>query len=205
MSGRLKLQVVVALLAGALFAGPLRAGMITYELTADTSSLFQGPGGFVNIDLTAATPPSSASVSLTVSGVSTDGTLGAVGTMLGTAAGDLTTPGGVTMNNTMANNVLTQDFTVHSFFDVFVEIQGSEIGAGATGPFSGTQISIGFLDSKGTNGGAFFTVNSDGTISESSNGIITVTPVALPEPASVTLLCTGTLLACGWLSRRRAA
>ena len=43
----------------------------------------------------------------------------------GTASGDLTTPGGVVENNSQFTyNDLNQNFTVGSFFDVFVTLSG---------------------------------------------------------------------------------
>jgi len=117
------------------------------------------------------------------------------------------------MNNSMLTNELTQDFSVHSFFDVFVDIQGSEIGPGATGPWTGTEISITIYDSGAGSEGASFLVNPnidangnpiiDGTVgTSSSNGVLVIPATSVPEPSSIGLLGLGAVVAGGVLRRR---
>jgi hypothetical protein len=206
--------VLVALLADAGLVGTAMAGSIAYEISFDTSGLIPGPGGLVDVSLGVSIPPASPSVSVQVFNPTTDGVLGAATPIAGTAAGDLTTPGGVTANNTMAVNELSQNFTVGSFFDVFVTISGSEIGPGAVGPWSGSVFSLSLFDSGTGMEAAVFTVNPhvddsgnpivDGTIGITSIGAV---EVAVPEPTSIVLLGLGlgAILAVRRLRKRRAA
>ena len=161
---------------------------MTFEILVNTSGLAQGPGGLIDMQLSPAYPPGSPSVSALVFNPTTDGTISSGASLsdpaTGTAAGDLTTPAGVSMNNT-AFSEIGQDFTVASFFDVFVTISGTEIGPGAVGPFSGTVISLTVFDSGSGMESTTFTVNPnidgngnpiiDGTIGYStSDGNVTV-------------------------------
>ena len=145
-------------------------------------------------------------------GVITDGTLGSVVMETGTAAGTL--PGAVTMNNTGASppNELLQNFTVHSFFDIFVTISGPEVGPGSS-VFSGTTFSVLVGDSGGLFTGATGYVNPnfpptiDGTVSFLPGTGVVVTQV-VPEPSSVVLMGLGLagIVAVGrWRSKRVAA
>jgi hypothetical protein len=206
--------------AGAGLFNPAQAGSVTYEILADTSSLIPGPGGLIDISLNPASSPGSASVAALTFGPITDGTLGTSTPISGTATGDLTTPGGVTADNTQPANELTQNFSVGSFFDVFVTLSGSEIGPGAVGPFTGTVFSLFVFDAQSNFEGAQLTVNPnvdgngnpiiDGTIGIMTTGpqvqVILVSGI-VPEPASVMLLGIG-LIAIAGSSRfrhRRAA
>jgi PEP-CTERM motif len=206
--------------AGAGLSTPAQAGSVTYEIKADTSGLIPGAGGLLDISLNpsypAGPPPS---VSVDVFNPITDGTLGAANPISGTAAGDLTTPGGVTANNTMAMNELTQAFTVGSFFDVFVTLSGPEVGPGAVGPFSGTVFSFSLFDSGTGMEGAMLTVNPnvgpngmpiiDGTVGIATTGpqvVVVLVPNSVPEPSSVVLmgLGIGAIVAIGRSRRKRA-
>ena len=187
-----------------------RAGSVTYEILADTSGLIPGSGGLIDISLNPAFPPASPSVSAVVFNPMTDGTLGASTPISGTAAGDLTTPGGVTANNTQPANELIQNFSVGSFFDVFVTLSGSEIGPGAVGPASGTVFSLFVFDSGTGSLGAQLTVNPnvdgngnpiiDGTVGIMTSGpqvqVILVSGT-VPEPTSVVLLGIGLIAVAG--------
>jgi hypothetical protein len=182
------------------YFAPVYAGSVTFEILADTSGLIPGPGGLIDINLGVSFPPGSPSVSVQVFDPMTDGTLGAATPISGTAAGDLTTPGGVTANNTMATNELSQDFAPKSFFDVFVTISGPEVGSGAVGPWSGSVFNLAIFDSGTGMESATLTVNPhvdangdpivDGTI-----GIMTSGPqvqvLEIPEPSSAVLLGLG--------------
>jgi PEP-CTERM motif len=187
-----------ALLAIAV-AGPARslyAGSVTYEILVDTSGLVPGPGGFVDIQLSPSTVPSSATVTASVFGANPIGDVGAVTFTNGTAAGDLSTPAGVTMNNSQAGNEQEQNFTVSSFFDVFVTLSGSEIGPGATGPFTGTVFNFSLFDSGSGSLQATLTVNPngglvDGTIGITTSGLEVIVTTPVPEPSSIVLLCLG--------------
>ena len=206
--------------AGAGLFNPARAGSVSFEILADTSGLIPGPGGLIDISLNPAFPPGSASVSAHVFNPITDGTLGTSMTISGTAAGDLTTPGGVTANNTQPANELIQNFSVGSFFDVFVTLSGSEIGPGAVGPFTGTVFNLSVFDSGVGNVGATLTVNPnvDGNgnpIIDGTVGIMTTGPQVqvilvsgtVPEPTSVVLLGIGLVVIAGRsrFRNRRAA
>jgi hypothetical protein len=201
---------------GAGSTNPAHAGSATYEILVNTTAagLAPGAGGFVDIQLNPATaqgPPPS--VSISTSGVSTDGTLGSVMLETGTAAGSL--PGTVTMNNsvgTPTTNELLQGFTVHSFFDVFVTFSGSEIGPGGSG-FSGTVFSLLVGDSTGNFTGATGFVNPDfpptidGKVGFLSGAGVTVIQV-VPEPSGFVLMglgLGGTVAVGRWRRKRIAA
>jgi PEP-CTERM motif len=193
---------------------PVEAGSVTFEILADTSGLTPGPGGLIDISLNPAFPPGSASVSASVFDPTTDGTLGAATPISGTATGDLTTPGGVSANNTQSANELTQNVTVGSFFDVFVTLSGSEVGPGAVGPFSGTVFSLIVFDSGTGHVAVQLTVNPnvgangnpiiDGTVGIMTSGpqVMVNQQSSVPEPSSVSLLSLG-LGAVVVISRRR--
>jgi len=216
MSIRMMISLALGtLLAGAEFSNSAHAGLLSYEIKVDTSGLVSGPGGLIDVNLGVAFPPGSSSVSATVFGPVTDGTLGVATPISGTAAGDLTTPGGVTLNNTSSTNELTQDFQVHSFFDVFVTIQGPEIGAGAVGPWSGTVLDVTIFDSGTGFESALFFVNPnvdangnpiiDGTIGIiPSDDLVQVIPLGqtVPDPSTFVLLGLG-LQAVVAVGRRR--
>jgi hypothetical protein len=203
-------------IAFAACSNPAHAGSVTYEILADTSGLIPGPGGLIDINLGVSFPPGSASVSVRVFNPITDGVLGAATPISGTAAGDLTTPGGVTANNTMATNELSQAFAPKSFFDVFVEIQGPEIGPGAVGPWSGSVFNLAIFDSGTGMESATLTVNPnvdtkgnpivDGTIGIATSGP-QVQVLLVPEPSSAMLLGLGlgAAAAIGRFRKRRAA
>jgi hypothetical protein len=112
----------------------------------------------------------------------------------------LTTPGGVTTNNTTATNELSQDFAVNPFFDVFVTLSGPEIGPGAVGPWSGSVFNLSIFDWAGDMESATLTVNPnvdtngnpivDGTIGIMTSGS-QVQVLSVPEPSSAILLALG--------------
>ena len=185
--------------AGAGLFNPAQAGSLSYEIIFDTTSLTSGAGGLVDMTLSPATAPASPSVSVLIDHYTSDGTVfpgGVLGTPAGTASGDLTTSGGVTMDNTVYSE-LTQNFTVASFFDVFVTLSGSEVGAGASGTFSGTAFTFTIFDSGTGSLAQTFLINPtgivDGTISYPPTPGITVIPQTstIPEPSSVVLLGLG--------------
>jgi hypothetical protein len=193
--------MLAALAAVAWLDNPASAGSMTYDLFFNTSGLIPGPGGLIDMQINSAALQSPSSVSALVFSPATDGMISsgasASDPAVGTAAGDLTTPGGVTMNNT-AFSEIGQDFSVASFFDVFVTLSGTEIGAGAVGPFSGTVFSLTVFDSGSGMESITFTVNPnidangnpiiDGTINVVTSGGVTV---SVPEPSSVVLLGLG--------------
>lgn len=202
---------------------PAHAGSVTYEILADTSGLIPGPGGVLDISLNPAYPAGPPpSVSVDVFNPITDGSVipGTATPISGTAAGDLTTAGGVTADNTQPANELTQAFTVGSFFDVFVTLSGSEIGPGAVGPFSGTVFNLSIYDSGTGMEGAQLTVNPnvspggmpivDGTVGIVTTGpqvVVILVPNSVPEPSSIMLmgLGLGGVVAIGRLRRKRVA
>ncbi len=205
---------------GAGLQNPACAGSLMYEILADTSSLIPGPGGLIDINLGVSYPPGSSSVSALVYGPITDGVIspGASVGPTGTAAGDLT-GSGVSMSNTQSTNELGQNFQVGSFFDVFVDISGPEIGSGAVGPWSGSVLAVTIYDSQNNAEGAMFTVNPnvdqngnpivDGTVGISTTGpqVIVIPFASIPEPSSIMLLGLGlgAVVAIGRIRRRRVA
>jgi hypothetical protein len=109
-------------------------------------------------------------------------------------------------------NELLQNFSVGSFFDIFVTFSGPEIGPGSS-VFSGTTFSLLVGDSQSNFTGAVGYVNPnfpptlDGTVSFLPGAGVTVTQVT-PEPAGVVLMGLGLagIVAVGrWRSKRVAA
>jgi hypothetical protein len=189
---------------GAGLLSVARAGSLTYEILADTtladSGLSPGPGGVIQVTLGPASPPGPLSVSAMVFNAATDGALqnSLYEPTTGTASGGLgpLSPGVITANNTVYSE-LDQNFTVGSFFDVFVTLSGTEIGPGATGAFSGTAFNLNIYDSNFNEIGVTFLVNPngyvDGTVLPVATGPITVIPQAgaVPEPTGFVLLGLG--------------
>ena len=142
------------------------------------------------MQLFAASSPVSPSVSVQIYNPSTNGTLGSVYETDGTASGDLTTPSGVTMNNTQSVSLLDQDLTLGSFFDVFVTLSGREIGSSPTG-HTGTQFYFGLVDGASGELHALGVV-SGGTVnwSTSSDGI-RVIPLTAGVPSPRASCCSG--------------
>jgi hypothetical protein len=181
--------------------GRAHAGSVTYEILADTSGLAPGPNGSVDILLTPDFPQSPPTVSVDVFHPITDGTLGGSTPLTGTAMGDLTSPGGVTADNSAVTNELTQDFSVGSFFDVFVTLSGPEVGPGAIGPWSGTEFGLTLFDSAGDLVGATLIINPnrdqhgnpivDGTVGIDTTGPVQAILASVPEPSGVVLLGLG--------------
>jgi hypothetical protein len=104
--------------------------------------------------------------------------------------------GVISANNTVYSE-LDQNFTVGSYFDVFVTLSGTEIGPGATGDFSGTSFNLNIYDSNFNEIGVTFLVNPSGSVDGSVLPVPTG-PIAViqqtatvPEPTSVVLLGLG--------------
>ncbi len=177
------------------------AGSVTYEILADTSGLAPGPNGSVDVLLTPDFPRAPASISVDVFHPITDGTLGAATPLTGTAMGELTSPGGVTADNSATANELSQDFSVGSFFDVLVTLSGPEVGQGAIGPWSGTEFGLTLFDSAGDLVGATLIINPnrdqhgnpivDGTVEIDTTGPVRVILASVPEPSGIVLIGLG--------------
>jgi hypothetical protein len=130
--------------------------------------------------------------SATITGFTTDGTLGAALSNIGDVSGSL--PGQVVINNTDVLNEYTQGLTYGSFFDVTVNLTTPTVSGTATGGSSFT------LDAEDSNFnsllGSFPAVEIDldattgqPSVTNNTNGAASV--VATPEPESLWLMGFG--------------
>lgn len=220
---RLATPALAALLAAALAGspGPARAGSLSFEILFDntTDGLTLGPGGELVIDLNPSMVPSSPTVTAHLYGADPIGDVGAIDPANTTGSyGDLSTPPGVTLDNSTLTNQQAQFFTVTSFFDVFVTLSGPEIGPGATEPWTGTVLTFTLYDAAGDTATATLTVNPnvngsgqpivDGTVGyQVQPAGVVVTPLSVPEPSGMVLLGLGlgAVVVAGRRRMRRAA
>jgi hypothetical protein len=202
-----------------------RAGSVSFEISADTNGMVSGPGGLIDLQLNPASSPPAAAVSATVYGVTTDGSVDSVASTTGSASGDLTTMAGAALGNSESYNDFQQNFTVGTFFDVFVTFSGPEIGTGASGPWSGTVFTLTLFDSVLVNPQLYdslmatFTINPnvdgngnpivDGTVgvSATGDGAFTVNQLGVPEPCGIVLLGlgVGAVTLAGGVRKRRVS
>ena len=207
---------LLALALGCLGSqGMVQAGMITYDVTAQTASL-TGSSGYIDFQFN---PQGSTSLLATASVTSfvTDGTLGAPLAPLGDVSGTL--PGTVTLDNGTPTNEYTQGFTYERTISFDVTLSGSAVGGSAP---TGSSFLFTLYDSTGTPfstgpGGAIVTIdiNPDGTttstayppVSPGGPTATVVTPSVVPEPATLVpmILGIGAGLGWAWLHRLRAA
>ena len=166
-----------------------------YEINVNTTSV-AGTVGYLDFMFNPGAAPVDPA-SATLSGFTTDGTLGTPLGNIGDVTGSL--PGVVQINNTDVNNEYTVGFTYGSFFDMFVDLDIPTISGNAQ---SGSSFLLTLDDS---NFGPLLNDNASpsGQLVEidldtdgnptvqnfSPNGEATVT--AVPEPASLLLLATG--------------
>jgi PEP-CTERM motif len=200
--------VLAVVVAGS--SRPAQAGSESYEILINSSAagLVAGPGGLVDIELNPNGPQSPATVSALLFGLNTDGTVGSTtgGTPIGDVTGTL--PGMVSMDNGQLTQDLTQNFSVGSFFDIFVTISGSDIGN--PNAMSGTVFSLTIGDSASNFAGGSLSVNPDGTLSPSVVPGVMIIPYtgSVPEPSSMVLLGAGlaaVVAASRWRKRRKVA
>ena len=195
----------LGLSATLLLAGGAQAGDITYEIAVDTS-LFQSTSGYLDFQLNPGNPPVDQATA-TISGFTTDGTLGAVLPDMGDVSGSL--PGSVVINNTDVTNEYTQAFTIGSFFDVFVELDIPTVSGNATGGniFTLDLQDSGFNSLFATSPAAAIEIGLDATTGEptvtnNTNGAAEVTQT--PEPSTFVLIGIG-LVSIGWRNRARVS
>jgi hypothetical protein len=162
----------------------------SFNITVNTSGL-QGTSGYLDFQFNPGNTPFDAA-SATITGFTTDGTLGAALPNIGDVSGAL--PGQVVINNTDVLNEYTQGVTYGSFFDVTVNltipaVSGTAVGGSSftldvedsdfnslLGSFPAVEI-----DLDATTGQPSVTNNTDGAASV----------VATPEPDSLWLMGLG--------------
>ncbi len=218
----------VGLLAFACAGGPspARAGSVSYLVTVDTTG-GAGNAGYMYAQLSAAAPPASASVTATISNYSSDATAGPVSIAVGDVKGSFSSTPLVLGNDNAGSAIpglseLQQMGTAGTFLSFTLTLSGSEVNGGSGVPFTGTVFTF-LLEDSGQNGlnkgplaGEAFDifVNRGGSLTVMEYGPasgnypqVTISPAAIPEPASVVLLGLGlgAVVAVGHLRHRRAA
>ncbi len=203
---RMVFVAMMAVLATFAARSPARAGSTTmaYEIQIDSTKagLAQGSNGLLDIQLNPSTVPSSANVLATVSNVSTDLTLGSP-MATGDASGQLQpgTSDKVTLDNGKSYNDLNQTaiLPAGSYLDVLVAITVTD--PTATGS-SGTAFFLSLYDSNTSDpaANATFTVQADGSVTQSMTAGVTITSV--PEPSTLAMLGLG-LSVIAMVGRRR--
>ena len=192
---RMAFVAMMAVLATFAARSPARAGSTTtlFEIQIDstTAGLAAGSGGLLDIQLNPSTVPSSANVSAVVYNLSTNLTLGAP-TTTGDASGQLQpgTSDKVTLDNGNKYNDLNQsaDLPANSYLDVTVAITVTD--PTATGA-SGTAFYLSLYDKNlsDPSATAILTVQSDGSVTQSTTAGVTIT--TLPEPSTLAMLGLG--------------
>ncbi len=134
----------IALLAFACAGGPspARAGSVSYLVTIDTTGL-AGQSGYLEAQLSAAAPPSSASVTATIQNVVSDATPGPVTFAVGDVSGSFSSTPLVLGNDNAGSAIpglsdLQQSATYGTSLDFKLTIAGSEVNGGSGVPFTGT-------------------------------------------------------------------
>ena len=219
MGMRLALAGALALASIGL-ASPARAGSVCYLVTADTTGL-SGTSGFLEVQMNASAAPLSASVTATISEVSTNGTLGSTTINTTGVTGSFSSTPAVMDNTTFGD--LQQNFTYGTTLSFEITLSGSEINPSALQPFTGTVLSFALEDNTqtGLNSGPLFGEAVNLFVNQSiapnvqavayaptpgAYPVVTLGPCAVvPEPSSVILmgLGAGAVLAFGRYRRSR--
>jgi hypothetical protein len=193
---------VIGLLAFAGWQSPARGGTITYDVTVNSEGL-AGTTGYLEFVMSAATYPSSASVTATISDVVLNGgSLGAESPPIGDVTGSLSSPPLVMDNATFSD--FQQAYTYGTTLTYQLTFSGSDVGnPGAT---SGTTFAILLEDGTGMplNTGpageaadVFFPpfLGAQYTLYGPSTGsypYLTLSAV-VPEPSGLTLMVLGSV------------
>jgi PEP-CTERM motif len=202
---------------------PVRAGSVSYLVSVDTTGL-AGQAGFLDAQLAAAAPPASASVTVTISDVSSDATPGPVTSAVGDVSGSFSSTPLILGNDNAGSSIpglseLQQSGTYGTFLSFTLTVSGSEVSGGAGVPFTGTVFSFLLEDASQTglsqgpmageaidlfvNPGGSLTVMSYGPASGNFPQV-TLSAAAVPEPSSVVLLALGAVAVFSRLRKGRA-
>jgi hypothetical protein len=208
--------VVIGLLAFAGWQSPARGGTLTYDVTVHSEGL-TGTSGYLEFAMSAATYPSSASVTATISDVVINGggSLGAESPPIGDVTGSLSSPPLVIANDVFSD--FQQAYTYGTTMTFQLTFSGSDVGN--PGAASGTTFAILLEDGTGMplNTGpageaadVFFPpyLGAQYTLYGPATGNSPYLTLSVPEPAGLTLMALGSVAAAAVAARprrRRAA
>jgi hypothetical protein len=197
--------LAIAALAG-LAETPASAGPIVYTVSVDTSSL-NAASGFLDFQFNPGSGATQSSIAQVLN--FTGGTLGATFPNTGNVSGTL--PGTLTFVNSTALNEYFQAFTFGLNYSFLLTLSGPAVDSPNGTSTAGSTFGIGVYNSSqnpmltnqsaGTGFAGEVDLNLNGTATStafpnasSGPSVVTLTPVAVPEPNSLLLLSFGLAL-----------